>query len=131
MGPHPSRKQNKLTKCGYYIASSYSETGTRYLNQYSKQPMGWAAGVLLLLQTCSFHSATASRPALGPNQPQNRWITRAFTPGLKRPRRELDHSPPPSAEVKDASSYTSTPPYFFTACCLLKHKTRLHGVVLN
>jgi len=36
-----------------------------------------------------------------------------------QPGREADHSPPSSAEVKNAWSYTSTPPI-----CL-------HGVVLN
>jgi hypothetical protein len=39
--------------------------------------------------------------------------------GVKRPRREADHSPPSSAEVKNEWSYTSTPPI------------RLHGVVLS
>jgi hypothetical protein len=31
-------------------------------------------------------------------------------PGVKRPGREADHSPPSSAEVKNSWSYTSTPP---------------------
>jgi hypothetical protein len=39
--------------------------------------------------------------------------------GVKRPGRENDHSPPSSAEVKNAWNYTSTPP------------VRLHGVVLS
>jgi hypothetical protein len=39
--------------------------------------------------------------------------------GVKRPGREADLSPPTSAEVKNAWSYTSTPPI------------RLHGVVLS
>jgi len=34
---------------------------------------------------------------------------------LKRPRREDDHSPSSSAEVKNALSYTSTNPYVFMA----------------
>jgi hypothetical protein len=38
--------------------------------------------------------------------------------GVKRPGREVYHSPPSSAEVKNAWSYTFTPPI------------RLHGVVL-
>jgi hypothetical protein len=32
--------------------------------------------------------------------------------GIKRPRREVDHSPPSSAEVKNEWSYTSTPTNF-------------------
>jgi hypothetical protein len=33
------------------------------------------------------------------------------SPGIKRPGREADHSPPASAEVKKMLIYTSTPPY--------------------
>jgi hypothetical protein len=50
------------------------------------------------------------RPALGSTQPPIQWV-----PGVKRPRREVDHSPPTSAEVKKMWIYTSTPPYTFTA----------------
>jgi hypothetical protein len=42
----------------------------------------------------------------------------ALSPGVKRPGREVDHSPPTSAEVKKMWIFTSTP-------------MRLHGVVLN
>jgi hypothetical protein len=45
--------------------------------------------------------------------------TGALTPGVKRPEREAKHSPPSSAEVKNAWSYTST------------HPIRLRGVVLS
>jgi hypothetical protein len=47
--------------------------------------------------------------------------TRDFYPGIKRPGRKADYSPPVSAEVKNAWSYTSTPQNVFTACCLVKH----------
>jgi hypothetical protein len=56
---------------------------------------------------------------------------RAVSTGAERPRREVDHSSPSNAEVKNAWSYTFTPPYVFTACCLIKHRMRLHGVVLS
>jgi hypothetical protein len=36
-------------------------------------------------------------------------------PGVKRPGREADHSPPTSAEVNKMWIYTSTPPYAFMA----------------
>jgi hypothetical protein len=39
----------------------------------------------------------------------------ALSPGVKRPGREADHSPPASAEVKKMWIYTSTPPYAFMA----------------
>jgi hypothetical protein len=38
-----------------------------------------------------------SRPALGPTQPPVPWLF----PGVKRPGRGADHSPPPSAEVEN------------------------------
>jgi hypothetical protein len=51
--------------------------------------------------------------------------------GVKRPRREADHSPPSSAEVKNAWSYTSTPPYVFIAWCLVKHRDNFTFYLLN
>jgi len=53
------------------------------------------------------------------NEPPIQWIPGSLSLGIKRPRREDDYSPPPSTDVKNAWSYTSTPP------------TRLHGVVLR
>jgi hypothetical protein len=47
------------------------------------------------------------------------WVPGALSLGVKWQGREADHSPPSSAEVKTAWSYTSTPPI------------RLHGVVLS
>jgi hypothetical protein len=58
---------------------------------------------------------TASRPALGLTQPPVQWVPGALLLGTKWPRREADHSPPSSAEVKNAWSYTSTPQYAFMA----------------
>jgi hypothetical protein len=45
--------------------------------------------------------------------------TRGSFPGVKCPGREADHSPPSSAQVKNACNCTSIPPI------------RLHGVVLS
>jgi hypothetical protein len=39
-----------------------------------------------------------------------------------RPGHEADHSPPSSADVKNAWSYTSIPQYVFMAWCLVKHR---------
>jgi hypothetical protein len=64
----------------------------------------------------------ASQPAVGSTQKPirgRRCTAGALSPGVKRLEREADHSPPSSAEVKKAWSYTSTPPI------------RLHGVVLT
>jgi hypothetical protein len=54
-----------------------------------------------------------------------------WVPGLKWLGREADHSPLSNAEVKNARSYTSTPPYVFVAWCLIKQEIRLHGVILS
>jgi len=54
----------------------------------------------------------------------NMYLFYAFMP----PGNEADHSPPSSAEVKNAWSYTSTPPYVFMAWCLVKYRIRLHGI---
>jgi hypothetical protein len=50
---------------------------------------------------------TASRPTLGPTQPPIQLLPGIFSPEVKRPGRETDHSPPSSAEVKNVWRYTS------------------------
>jgi hypothetical protein len=69
-----------------------------------------------------FLFTTASRTALRPTQPPIQWVPGAPSPGVKRPGREADRSPPSSAEVKNAWSYTSTPQYVLMAWCLVKHR---------
>jgi hypothetical protein len=51
-----------------------------------------------------FLFSTSSTPALGPTHLPIKWV-----PGVKRPRREGDHSPPTTAEVKKIWNHTSTP----------------------
>jgi hypothetical protein len=63
---------------------------------------------------------TMSRLALGPSQPPVQWVQGALSLGVKWLRHEADHSPPSSAEVKNAWSYTSTPQYAFKAWCSVK-----------
>jgi hypothetical protein len=48
-----------------------------------------------------FLFTTASRPALRPTQSPIQWVPGALSLGVKRPRREADHSPPSNAEVKE------------------------------
>jgi hypothetical protein len=55
-------------------------------------------------------------------RPPIQWVPGALSLGVKRPEHEVDHSPPSSAEVKNAWSYTSIPLYVFMAWCLVKHR---------
>jgi hypothetical protein len=52
---------------------------------------------------------TESREALGPTQPPIQWVPWAISPGVKRPGREADHSPPSSAEVKNSGATSPLP----------------------
>jgi hypothetical protein len=74
----------------------------------------------------SFLFATVSRPSMGPTQPPSQWVLGAKPPGC-----EADHSSPSSAEVKNAWSYTSIPPYVFMVWCLIKHRMDKHGNATN
>jgi hypothetical protein len=62
-----------------------------------------------------FLFTTVSRMALRPTQPPVQWVPGALSLGVKQLRREGDHSPLSSAEVKNAWSYTSAPQYVFMA----------------
>jgi hypothetical protein len=69
----------------------------------------------------TFLFTTVARNALGPTHPPIQWVPGALSLGVKWPGREAGHSPPSSAEVKNAWSYTSTPQYAFMTWCLVKH----------
>jgi len=49
----------------------------------------------------------SSRTALGPTQPYIQWVPGILSRRVKRAGREADHSPPSSAEISKAWSYTS------------------------
>jgi hypothetical protein len=69
-----------------------------------------------------FLFTTASRPALGPTQTPIQRVCGSFSLGIIRPGCEADHSPPSSAEVKNAWSYTSTPPMRLMTWCSVKKR---------
>jgi hypothetical protein len=87
--------------------------------------MGWTIGVLGFNSRRgqgNFLFTTASRTALGPTQPLNQWVKGALSLGVKWPGHEADHSPPSSAEIKNAWRYTSTLQYVSMAWGLVKHR---------
>jgi hypothetical protein len=59
-----------------------------------------------------------SRIFSSPRRPDRLWgPPSTLSPGVKRPGREADHSPPAIAEVKKMWIYTSNTPYAFMAQC--------------
>jgi hypothetical protein len=98
-----------------------------YLIGYQIHNLDSSVGIALGYGVLGFDSrrrlgiflTTASRTTPGPTWPPIQWVPGALSLGVKRLGREADHSPPSSFEVKNAWSYTSTPP------------VRLHCVVLS
>jgi hypothetical protein len=75
----------------------------------------WGVGVRVPVGSRIFSSPNhPSRTALRSTQPPIQWV-----PGVKRPGREVDHSPPTIAEVKNKVDL------------YIHSHIRLHGVVLN
>jgi len=86
---------------------------------------GWTTGVRFLAEPVKgfLLFTIASRLAVGLTQPPIQCVPGALSLGMKRPRRESDHSPPSIAEVKMCvSNYTCTLQYVFMAWCLVKHR---------
>jgi len=84
--------------------------------------LGWTFGVLGIdfrRGLGIFLFTTVSRTSLEPTQSPIQWVPWALSLRVKRLGCEADHSPPSSAEVKNAWRYTSI------------HTIRLHGVVLS
>jgi hypothetical protein len=69
-----------------------------------------------------FLFTTMSRPALGLTLAPVQWVPGTVSLGVKRSVCEADHSPPSSAEVKNAWRCTSISQYVFMAWCLVKYK---------
>jgi len=58
------------------------------------------------------------------------WVPESFSLGVKRLGLEADHSPPSMTKVKNVWICTSIALYVFVAWYLIKHRMRLHGVVV-
>jgi hypothetical protein len=70
-----------------------------------------------------FLFSTASRAALGPNQPPIQRILVALSAEVKRPGREADHSLPSSAEVKKGGAIPPLPNMSsWLSAYLIKHR---------
>jgi hypothetical protein len=67
-----------------------------------------------------------TRTGSGSTQPPTQWVPGVLSLGVKRLESEDDHSPPSSAEVKDAWSYTCTPQYAFMVWCSVKAQGQLY-----
>jgi hypothetical protein len=92
-----------------YVMFSASTWATGWMIEGSSPGRGWEISLHHRVQTGSgAHPASYQIGTRG-----------LFPGGVMRPGREVDHSPPSSAKVKNAWSYTSIPP------------TRLHLVVLS
>jgi len=74
---------------------------------------------------------TESRPALWHTHLPIQWVLGALSQGVKLPGREANHSTPSSADVKNAWSATSRPSYILIGWYLIKHRARLHSVILS
>jgi hypothetical protein len=80
---------------------------------------GRSSGGRSLAGAGGFLFTAVSRSVLGPTQRPIQWVPGTLSLGVKRPGHEAD-TPPSNVEVKNVSSYTSTPPYVFMAWYLVK-----------
>jgi hypothetical protein len=74
---------------------------------------------------------TASRPALGPTQPPIQLVQGTLSLGVKRPKREADHSPSSSAEVKIRGAITPLPHTPSWHGAQLKHRRRQDNIKIH
>jgi hypothetical protein len=56
-----------------------------------------------------FYFSTASKSALGLKISPSQWVSGSFSPGVKQPLREADHSPPSSAQLKNGGAILLLP----------------------
>jgi hypothetical protein len=108
---HDEEHRNLWHLCEEYWLLEYgAEYFDRYLCFGRSLRAGWPRG-----QSSSpsgvkiFLFSRSSSPLLRSTQPPIQWVPGALSPGVKRPGREVEHSPPSSAEIKRMWIYTSTP----------------------
>jgi hypothetical protein len=99
---------------------------------------GWMIGGLESRQGLGiFLLTTASRPALGPTQHPIQWVPGALSLGVRRPRREADHSPPSRPRSRMTGAIPPLPQYASMAWCsvIKKHRYKftftMFGIIIN
>jgi hypothetical protein len=107
--------------------ASWGSNTTLYAPVFCFKKPGWLSGTALgygmeSRQGLEILLTSASRAALGPTQ-SIQWVSGAISLGVKRPERKPNHSSQSSAEVRNAWSYTSTPPIALMAWCSVKKST--------
>jgi hypothetical protein len=79
-----------------YLLSRYTSVGIAI--GYELDGRGSVSG------RCKRLFSTPKNPALEPTQPPIQQVLAAVSPGIKRPGREADQSPPSSAKVKNSGA---------------------------
>jgi hypothetical protein len=102
------------------------------LDMVSDQSAGWRSEFHFPSGVGVF-SSSPPRPDRGPPSLLSIWYLggRGLSPRVKQPDFETDRLPPYIAQVNNTWNYNSTPPYFFMVLCLIKHRIRLHGMMLS
>jgi hypothetical protein len=113
------------------VVGCYHFRGHCYLHLQHEIKAAWSSETLVSCHiTTGHHNAEHhDQKLLGIQSNDQRpiqWVTGALSLGIKRPGREADHSPPSSAKVKNAWSYTSAPRYALMAWCSVKARGQLY-----
>jgi hypothetical protein len=85
------------------------KAGRRFTEFHGSSSVGIATAYWLDDPGVGVRVAAGSRPALGSTQPPIQWLPGDLSPGVKRQKREADHLPSTTAQVKKTWIYTSTP----------------------
>lgn len=75
-----------------------------------------------------FHGIQTSTETHSPSYPVD---TQDHSPGVKQPVREADNSPPSSAKIKNARSYTSVCQYVFMAVGLFMNRGNFTAFIFS
>jgi hypothetical protein len=111
---------NLSTQFSTYLESSSVGTATGY------EVDDRATGIQFLAEARKLLFSTMSRQALGSTQPHIQCKRGTFSLKIKWLGCEANHSPPSTADIKNAWIYSSTPPNTFMMWCLINQEKGLH-----